>query len=194
MRMESGKEESRRQRLWTRSEYERLVELGILRHDERVELLEGEILVMSPQGTSHATASVVAREALAPLFGSGVFFREHSPIALDDVSEPEPDLAFVRGNPRDFAVRHPAPPDLLLVVEASDSSWAYDLGRKARAYGRAGVSEYWVLDLVNRLVIVHRDPSGDGYRSVTRHGPGEMLAPRAAASPDTLVDAAALLP
>lgn len=193
MQMESGgKEEARPQRRWTREEYERLVELGILRPDERLELLDGEILVMSPQGTSHASCSVLAQQALEPLF-AGAFHRQHSPIALDDHSEPEPDLAVVRGSVREFLHRHPTPADILLLVEVSDSSRAYDLERKARSYPRAGVPEYWVLDLVRRELIVHLDPAADEYRTIEHRRPGDRVTPKHATS-DASIDVSDLLP
>lgn len=168
MQMEIRTGDEKTSRRWTRAEYQRLLDVGVFREGERLELLDGEILVMSPQGSRHATIVAAAAKALEGIFGSGVHIRQHSPIALDDKSEPEPDVFVVRGEQRDYLEQHPGPQEILLVLEVSDSSRAFDLGSKALAYARNGIREYWVSDLEERTLVVHREPTASGYASITR--------------------------
>ena len=115
-----------RLRRWTREEYDRLVAVGVLGEDERVQLVEGEIVEMSPQSAAHATALCLAEEVLRRTFGEGFVVRVQLPLALGPDSEPEPDVAVVRGGPRDYRDRHPAGQDTILVVELADSTWRFD--------------------------------------------------------------------
>lgn len=142
-----------------------MVETGILGPDDRVELLEGEILEMSPEKSRHAAAVDLAAEVLRAAFGPGRTVRVQHPIALGDASEPEPDLAVVEGSPRDYAHAHPT--TAVLVVEVSDTSLDYDRRRKAAAYARSGIAEYWIVNLVENRLEVHREPTPNGYRGVT---------------------------
>lgn len=162
-------------RTWTRPEYERLVEEGILGEDDPVELVDGRVVVMSPERSRHVAAIDLGAEALRRVFGPGWTVRVQHPLALGTRSEPEPDLAVVRGSPLDYADAHPR--EAALVVEVAETSLTYDLGEKARLYAGAGVEDYWVVDLVHGRVVVHRDPGSSGYRSVVRHAPGAVLAP-----------------
>ena len=154
-----------RMRLWDRDEYERMIETGILGPGDRVELLEGEIVEMSPEKSRHATAVDLALECLRKAFGPGFTVRVQHPLSLGDRSEPQPDLAVVEGLPRDYADRHPG--EAALVVEAADTSLEHDRARKARVYAQAGIPEYWIINLVEQRLEVHRDPDADGYRSRT---------------------------
>ncbi len=137
-----------RTRRWTRFEYERLIDAGMFRPGERLELLDGQLVVREPQGSLHATAVGLIEDALRACFGSGWVVRVQMPIALDDESEPEPDVAVVAGARRDYELSHPARP--ALVVEVSESSLGQDRGDKAGLYARAGVPEYWIVNLVSR--------------------------------------------
>src|SRR5262249_43192216 len=126
-------------RRWTRAEYDRMVEAGILSEEDKVELIDGEILKKMPQGTPHATGIVLAQETLRPSFGSGHVVRVQLPLAPDDFSEPEPDLAVMRGSARDYDGIHPE--TAVLVVEVAETSLAFDRGRKASLYARAQIPE-----------------------------------------------------
>src|SRR6185369_15986073 len=117
-----------RLRKWTRAEYERLIEIGVFHPGEPVELLGGELMVSEPQGTAHYTAIRLVEDALRTALGPGWLVRSQGPIALDEDSEPEPDIAVVRGSRRDFGREHPARP--ALIVEVADSSLALDRERK----------------------------------------------------------------
>ena len=128
-----------RTRRWTRREYDRLIELGVLHEDEPIELLAGRLVVREPQRTPHATATQLAAEALRTAFGAGWSVRVQLPIALDDASEPEPDVAVVRGAPRDYLREHPSAP--VLVVEIAHDSLRADRTLKARLYARAGIAD-----------------------------------------------------
>src|SRR3989475_8977682 len=116
-------------RRWKRVEYERLVDKGVFEPGDRVELIDGLLVVAEPQSSPHYTAIRLVERALARAFGEGWDVRTQAPIALDDDSEPEPDVAVVRGGVRDFAAAHPADP--VLVVEVAISSLAFDREHKA---------------------------------------------------------------
>lgn len=186
-----------RTRRWTRLEYERLIDAGIFRPGERLELLAGHLVVSEPQGSLHATAVGLVEDALRACFGPGWVVRVQMPIALDDDSEPEPDVAVVPGTRRDYELGHPSRPALL--VEVAESSLDDDRGDKAGLYARAGVPEYWIVNLVDRVLEVHREraaspdvPSAWSYRATTSLGPGTSVAPLA--HPGVLIEVAALLP
>ncbi len=140
---------------WTRVEYERLIDLGAFRPGERLELVGGALLVCEPQGGPHFTAVGLVEDALRQAFGSGWTVRTQGPIALDEDSEPEPDLAVVPGSRRDHSRAHPSHP--VLIVEVADSSLAFDRV-KGRLYARAGIADYWILDLSDRALEIYREP------------------------------------
>lgn len=176
-------EETRlRLRRWKRVEYERLVEVGMFQPGERLELLDGLVVLREPQGSYHAATIRRALEALRSVLGPEWQLDSQLPIALDDDSEPEPDVAVVPRDPRAYRDAHPTRP--VLVVEVSDSSYRVDHSYKASLYARAGVPECWIIDLVHEALEVHRDPEaspdaayGWRYRSV------QVLRPPAAVAP-----------
>jgi Uma2 family endonuclease len=188
---------SLRTKHWTRVEYERLIDLGAFRPGERLELVGGALLVCEPQGGPHFTAVGLAEDALRQVFGSGWTVRAQDPIALDEDSEPEPDLAVVPGSRRDHSRSHPSHP--VLLVEVADSSLPFDRGEKASLYARAGIADYWILDLSGRVLEVYREPVaaphaqyGHRYGATTTLGPRDMVSPLAAPTAAILV--ADLLP
>jgi len=145
----------------------KMVDAGILRDDERVELLHGELVVVSPQGPPHSTATSLLVDALRAAYGAGYCVREAKPLIAGDDELPEPDVAVVRGSPRDYADRHPSGDDAVLVVEAARTSHATDR-EKIGIYARGGVPVYWLLDLKVRHLEVFTDPQPDGrYRTVS---------------------------
>ncbi len=172
-----------RTRRWTRSEYARLIALGVLREDDPIELLAGRLVVAGPQNTPHAIAIELAAAVLRTAFGPGWRIRVQLPLALDRRSAPEPDVAVVAGNPRDAATDHPSHP--ALVLEVAESTLRLDRGLKLRLYAHAGVPDYWIVNLADRVLEVHREPSGGlagpraMYRSVTRLAPADIVAPLA---------------
>jgi Uma2 family endonuclease len=193
---EAAQAEEPRRKRWTVAEYYQLADEGLIAAT-RVELIEGEILEMSPQKTPHATAFTLAVVALQRIFGEGYVVRAQLPLSISGISEPEPDVAVVTGSVRDYEAAHPS--TAVLVVEVSDTTLRYDRGRKASLYARAAIPEYWIIDLVNRRVEARRDPvpmpdqpHGFGYRSVTIHVPGEQVA--CLAVPDQPIGVDDLLP
>jgi Uma2 family endonuclease len=186
-----------RTRRWNRAEYAKLIDAGILHEDDPVELVDGQLVVREPQHTPHAVATQLAQEALGRAFGRGWCVRVQLPLALDPRSEPEPDVAVVRGAPRDFLADHPSHP--ALVVEVSGESLGFDRTSKARLYARGRVREYWIVNLKARTLEVRRRPLRSAleahdwrYASVTIHGVGDVVSPLAA--PRARVRVADLLP
>ena len=184
-------------RRWTRLEYERLVELGVFRPGEKLELLDGQLVVREPQGSPHAAAIRGVLEVLRRTLGDTWQIDSQFPIALDDVSEPEPDVAVVPRDPRFYVDAHPANP--VLVVEVAESSYRIDRQYKASLYARARVPEYWIVDLVRETVEVHRQPEtsaealyGWRYGDVQVLRVGATLSPLIA--PDQQIPVGDLLP
>jgi Uma2 family endonuclease len=186
-----------RMRRFTRAEYDRLIELGIFRPGEEIELIDGELIVAEPQGAAHYTAIVKSTRALQAAFGPGWYVRAEGPIGLDDDSEPEPDVAVVPGEPDDYSRAHPSRPVLTLGV--AESSLANDRGRKGSLYARAGLADYWVLNLIERVVEVYRNPVADAtgpfgwrYARLEVFDASARVSPLA--KPDSSVRVADLLP
>ena len=151
--------QSTRLRRWTRAEYARLIEAGILRGGEPVELLGGHLMVSEPQDSAHYTAIGLVEDALRAALGRGWLVRSQGPLALTDDSEPEPDVALTRGARRDYRDEHPSRP--ALVIEVAESSLALDREYKGSLYARAGIADYWILNLVDRVLEVYREPRED---------------------------------
>ena len=167
-------------RLFTIDDYYRMAGVGIIGDDDRVELLEGEIIAMPPIGPQHADKVGWLTTMIYRIFVGRAHIRMQQPVRLGDHSEPEPDLVLARNWPgieRPYRAVHPQPKDLLLVVEVSDITLAYDLGDKQRAYARHGVLELWVLDLEGDRVVVHRDPGPGGYQTVETFRRGQSISP-----------------
>lgn len=184
-------------RHWTRKEYDRLVELGILHEDEPIELIGGQMIVAEPKGSPHATAIGLTAEALRVAFGQGWVVRVQDPVALDDESEPEPDVVVVPGRWRDYRAEHPSRP--ALIVEVAESSLPFDRRHKGSVYARAGVADYWIVNLLRNVLEVYREPVaaatalyGWKYASVRTLKAHATISPLAA--PDATVTVADLLP
>lgn len=141
-------------------------EVGILASNERTELLAGQITLMAAKGTPHVLALRLLRNELERLLAAQpVFVSTQDPIQLDDFSEPEPDLAIVRGTALDYADHHPYLEDIDLVVEVADSTLKQDCEIKDKLYAQAGIQDYWVLDLKNHQLHIFRNPTATGYTS-----------------------------
>lgn len=181
-----------RPRRWTREEYHRAADLGIFGPEERLELLDGEIIVKVTHNPPHAFALLATVDALSAAFGTDHHVRSQLPLVLDDASEPEPDVIAVSGKRANYLQDHPRTADVLLLVEVSDSTLAYDRGRKRTAYARAGVREYWILNLIDRQLEVYRNPSGARYRRSAIYREGDVVSPLAA--PNAVIRVADLLP
>jgi Uma2 family endonuclease len=191
--MASALERDVRTRRWRRVEYERLVDLGVF-VGEHLELLDGLLVVREPQGSPHAAIAAKVGYVVGAAFGSGWHIRLHSPLALGEHSEPEPDVAVVAGIPDDHLDAHPS--TAALVIEVADSSLRLDRRFKAAIYARAGLPEYWIVNLVDPALEVHRDPrSSDDdwrYHAVDLLRPPAQVSPLAA--PAASIRVADLLP
>lgn len=141
---------------WTRLEYERLIDMGALTPGNRLELLGGQLVVREPQGSLHSTGIRLVARALWAAFGPAWNVDAQLPVSLDEESEPEPDVTVAAGGPRDYVSAHPTRP--VLVVEVALASLALDRGEKAGLYARAGIADYWIVNLVDRVLEVYRDP------------------------------------
>lgn len=157
----------------TVDEYHRMLEVGILYEKEPVELLDGQLIAMPPEGPVHGDVVSVLLEKLIVSFGDRARVRAGNPIELSAISEPEPDLAIVRRRGERYLKAHPKPTDVFFVVEVSISSLVYDRRNKLVAYARAGIPEYWIVDVAHGRVDVFTNPNETGYeahRVVTRGG------------------------
>lgn len=158
---------------FTVEEYHEMGRAGVLSEDDRVELIDGEIVEMTPIGWRHANCvnalnMLLARFAQEDRYVVGV----QNPLTISEHGEPQPDLVLLRRQPQE---RLPGPDDVALLVEVSDSTLAYDKNVKLPRYARAGVVEVWIVDLAGRQVEVHSDPSLEGYRASRAFGPGERV-------------------
>ena len=171
-----------RTRRFSRAEYERLIDLGVFQPGEAIELIGGELMVAEPQGAAHYTAILKTARALEAAFGPGWVVRTQGPIGLDEDSEPEPDIAVVPGSPDDYGRAHPS--HAALTVEVAESSLGLDRQRKGSLYARAGLPDYWVLNLVDRVLEVYREPVQDSAASFGwRYGRTEVLDASARVTP-----------
>ena len=172
-------------------EYYRMAETGVLRPEARVELLDGEILDMSPIGPFHGGVVNYLNSSLSAFALGRWILAVQNPVRLDEYSEPEPDLALLKPVDDFYRTRHPGPEDVFLLIEVADTTVEKDRTVKLRLYGGAGIPEVWIVDLQELALEVYREPHLTGYSSVTVLRPGQQASP--AAFPDVAVDLAALL-
>lgn len=175
---------------FTRDAFERMAEAGVLPPDARVELIDGELIEMSPQGSRHATALHLLVGALRSGMPEEVHLRIQAPLDLGDRNVPEPDVAVVAGTIRDYAAAHPR--NALLVVEVSDTTYDFDVDIKRALYARSGIPEYWIVNLSERQVEVYTEPSGSAYNARRTFGADASFAPIFASS--VRLNAADVLP
>jgi Uma2 family endonuclease len=179
-----------RQRRIKVEEYHRIIAAGILREDEPVQLIDGVLVAMTPQGPPHALVIQRLTRLLIQALGEAFEVRPQLPLTLDDDSEPEPGLAVVRAEDARSRTHHPR--TALLVIEVAGESLRLDRQSKAALYARAGIPEYWIVNLAETRVEVHRDPdrATGSHRTTFSHAPGEALSARGV--PGIRVEVAAL--
>jgi len=176
---------------FTVAEYYRMGETGVLKPDARVELLNGEIIDMSPIGPFHGGVTTYLTEIFVAASQGRWRTRVQTSLWLDAHSEPQPDVVLAKPAPDFYRKRHPQPADVFLLVEISDTSLTTDREEKLPAYGRAGIAEVWIVNLADLTVEVYRDPHFTGYGSKTILRAGDQAKPQA--FPDIAVDVAELL-
>lgn len=171
--------------------YYRMVETGVLRPDDRVELIEGEVVDMAPIGSAHAGTTDVLTGMVARAVADGLaVVRVQGPLRLDAHNEPQPDLMLLRPSVDHYRRSHPTSADVLLLVEVADRSLAYDRGPKLALYARHGVPEVWLVDLAGQAVEIFRQPGGEGYAERYRLTEGDATP---ALVPGLTIDLATLL-
>ena len=175
---------------WTKQQYHQMDDIGLFQ-DKRVELIEGEIIEMTAMELPHWKSNTLADRALRRIFQDGYIVTIGLPISIIDESEPEPDVAVIRGEVDNFDAL-PSESVVALVIEVSVSTLAYDLGRKADLYARAGIADYWVLDVDGRGLIVHREPRDGKYQSLQTLKETDSIAPLE--KPDASIRIVDLLP
>lgn len=168
-----------------------MAETGVLPLDARVELLNGEILDMSPIGPFHGGVVTYLNEVFSQARKGRWLTSILNPVHLSDISEPQPDLMLLKSSPDFYRRHHPRPEDVYLLIEVSDTSVATDRDHKLPAYGRAGIPEVWIVNLNDQTVEVYREPHFTGYASTTTLRSGQKTAPRT--FPDAVVDISELL-
>ena len=170
-------------RMFTTDEFHRMAEAGILSEDDRVELIEGEIVQMSPIGSVHAACVDRLNAMFVRRLAGRVIVRVQGPIVLGRHLEPQPDLVVLKPRADFYQANHPGPSEVFLVVEVMDTSEDYDRGRKLPLYARARIPEVWLVDLVHEWIDAYREPAFRGYRERQQAARGQRVS--AAAFPRT---------
>ena len=160
---------------FTVADFTRMAAAGILCEYDRIELVDGEVRAMSPVGSSHAAVVKRLNASFARLIPPNAILSVQDPILLDEYSELVPDVAILRFRTDYYALAHPSPEDVLLLIEVADSSLPYDRGEKRARYARAGIPEYWVIDVPRRRVFQYAAPEAMGYRTERVLGAGETI-------------------
>lgn len=162
---------------WTVDDYHRMISAGILTPEDRVELLDGQIVEMAPQDPPHASRIDDGGDYLKALFANRAKVRVQLPITLAPGSEPEPDFAIVRIDENGYRDRHPQPQDVLLLIEVADSTLRRDRTHKVQIYAKAGIGEYWIVDIKKRQVVVLQDPQDGSYQFEQTFTDNDQIAP-----------------
>jgi Uma2 family endonuclease len=162
-------------RRFTVWEYHRLAEAGILREDDRVELLEGEIFEMSPISSRHASCVKRLNDLFTRKLGGRLIVSVQDPIRLSEYSEPQPDIAVLKFRTDFYSAGHPQPQDVLLLIEVCETSGEFDRHVKLPLYAKAGIPEVWIVDLSREQIEVYRDPKPEGYQQSRIVGRGQTL-------------------
>jgi Uma2 family endonuclease len=172
-------------------EYHRMIDAGILTEDDRVELIDGEIVEMTPIGSRHAACVDALNRALVLGLGESAWVRIQNPVTITPHSEPEPDVVVARARSEGYSNAHPEPDDVLLLIEIGDSSASFDREVKLPLYARAGIREIWLVNLTRCAIEVHREPGAEGYARCERVT-GGALSPLA--FPDLVLPLETILP
>jgi len=179
-------------KLLTAAEYEALVDQGVLNEGDRVELIEGEVVEMTPIGPPHDSRVIRGNRFLIRLLGDRALLKVQGQVRLSEITQVQPDFAIIPFREDFYSTAHPRPDEVFCLIEVADTSLWFDRRRKAPLYAKAGVPEYWTLDLQHGLLLVHRDPGPEGYATTTIFRRGDRVA--FAAFPDLPFDLTEILP
>ncbi|MFN6498249.1 MAG: Uma2 family endonuclease [Nostoc sp. DedQUE01] len=162
-------------RKFTVEQYQKMIESGILTQDDRVELIRGEIIDMSPIGTKHAACVKRLNKLLSQKLRDRVLIAIQDPVKLNDNSQPQPDVALLK--PRDdfYATAHPQPQDIFLLVEVADSTIEYDREEKIPLYAEANIIEVWLVDIKEEIVEIYQQPTAAGYQLMQKFASSQTL-------------------
>ena len=178
-------------RRFTVAEYYAMADAGILSENDRVELLDGAIVVMPPIGDWHAASVKFFTNTMLPPLQGRAMIAVQDPVRLDENSEPQPDVMLLLWRDDFYGGGHPEPADVLLLIEVSDTTVDYDRNEKLPLYARAGIPEAWIVNRPARRIEAHADPSGNEYATVRYFGPGETIAPQA--FPDIVLEVSRII-
>ena len=181
-----------KKRGFSADDYQLLGREGILTEDDRVELIEGEIVLMSPIGSRHAACAKMLSAEFSDRVGGRAVVSVQDPIRLGDDSEPQPDIALLRTRDDFYSEAHPGPDDILLVVEVADTSLERDRKKTAEHYAKHMIPEVWIANLPEDCVERYRDPSEHGYADVSRYARGDAISPQLL--PDVELQVDSILP
>jgi Uma2 family endonuclease len=164
---------------FSREAYHRMFETGMLSHEKRYELVDGEIVMMSPIGPGQGDLISRLAEFFVKRLPEEYQCRMQLPIVVSDHSEPEPDLAIVHRVDARYRLEHPKAADVLLLIEVASTSLSFDLGTKQQLYANSRIAEYWVVDVTAHELVIHRDAAANGYRSVEKLDAAAVITPLA---------------
>ncbi|MBS9382996.1 hypothetical protein BMF77_00768 [Dolichospermum sp. UHCC 0315A] len=170
------------------SQYHQMSEVGIFSENDKVELINGEIIEMSPIGRRHAACVDRINRLFSNILGMKVIVRVQNPIILNNLSEPEPDIALLQPRADFYESGHPQPQDIFLLIEVADSSLEYDRDVKIPLYASSGITEVWLVDIYEQVIIVYRYPSENGYSDIQKLSRGEKMSIQAFPEINLVVD------
>jgi Uma2 family endonuclease len=170
------------------SQYHQMSEAGIFSENDKVELINGEIIEMSPIGRRHAACVDRINRLFSNILGIKVIVRVQNPIILNNLSEPEPDIALLQPRADFYESGHPQPQDIFLLIEVADSSLEYDRDVKIPLYASSGITEVWLVDIYEQVIIVYRYPSENGYSDIQKLSRGEKMSIQAFPEINLVVD------
>ncbi|MCX5981339.1 MAG: Uma2 family endonuclease [Nostocales cyanobacterium LacPavin_0920_SED1_MAG_38_18] len=170
------------------SQYHQMSEVGIFSENDKVELINGEIIEMSPIGRRHTACVNRLNSVFSQLLGKKVIIAVQNPIILNNLSEPEPDIALLQPRADFYESGHPQPQDIFLLIEVADSSLEYDRDVKIPLYASSGITEVWLVDIYEQAIIVYRYPSKNGYSDIQKLSRGEKMSIQAFPEINLVVD------
>ena len=166
-----------RHRLLTVDDYHKMGEVGILCEDDRVELIDGELIEMAPIGSDHSGTVIQLTASVSAALAGRAFLSTQNPVRLGTYSEPQPDIAILRCRDDFYRRAHPQPEDVLLLIEVADTTVHYDREVKIPLYARHGIPEVWLIDLQQERVEIYLKPSSNGYLQILRPAKDERITP-----------------